>query len=243
MSTSCAYRTVSFHRAYRLPPPTSHLPPPPSRVFIELIDLLRCTNTHEDTWLVASFRQVTNRIVIEGTLGCPVCSAEYEITKGVVDFTRGERIGDVEAERRHAGHQREELATRAGAYLDATQPGTTIVLGGLWAYAAQDLAEMADVRVIALNAPGDVEESERVGLLRVGARIPLATNSVHGVALDAWFAAPAIEEAIRVVRPVGRVVGAASAPAPETAVVLAHDEHYWVGEKAPEMVSLRRSTT
>src|ERR1041385_8375701 len=183
-----------------------------------MIDLLRCVNAHEETWLVASFREVTNRMVMEGTLGCPICSAEYEIRNGVVDFTRGESVAEYEADRAAASHRREELATRAGAYLDATQPGTTIVLGGLWAYAAQDLAEMADVRVIALNAPGDVEESERVGLLRVGARIPLATNSVHGVALDAWFAAPAIEEAIRVVRPVGRVVAAASATAPETAV-------------------------
>ena len=212
-------------------------------MFIELIDMLRCVNAHEDTWLVASFREVANRIVIEGTLGCPICSAEYEIRKGVVDFTRGEKVADVDADRAHAGHQREQLATRAGAYVDATQPGTTIVLGGLWAYAAQDLAEMADVRVIALNAPAGVEESERVGLLRIAGRIPLATNSAHGVALDAWFSAPTVEDAVRVVRPVGRVVGAASSSAPETAVVLAHDEHYWVAEKAPEMVSLRRSPT
>jgi hypothetical protein len=210
-------------------------------MFIELIDLLRCVNTHEDTWLVASFREVTNRMVIEGTLGCPVCSAEYEIRKGIVDFTRGDSIADVEVERAHASHQREELATRAGAYLDATQPGTTIVLGGLWAYAAQGLAEIADVRVIAVNAPSGVEETERVGLVRIADRIPLATNSVHGVAVDAWFGTPTIEEAVRIVRPVGRVVGATSSPAPESAVVLAHDEHYWVAEKAPEMVSLRRS--
>jgi len=37
-----------------------------------MIDLLRCINAHEDTWLVASFREVTNRIVTEGTLGCPI---------------------------------------------------------------------------------------------------------------------------------------------------------------------------
>lgn len=209
-------------------------------MFIELIDLLRCINTHEDTWLVASFRQVTNRMVLEGTLGCPICSAEYEISNGVADFTGGEGVGHRDADRAHASHRREELATRAGAYLDATQPGTTIVLGGLWAYAAHDLAEMADVRVIALNAPRGVEASERVGLVHIGSRIPLAGNSAHGAALDAWFSAAAIDEALRVVRPAGRVVGPTSL-APEHGVVLAHDEHYWVAEKAPEMVSLRRS--
>ena len=208
-----------------------------------MIDLLRCINAHEDTWLVASFREVTNRIVVEGTLGCPVCSAEYEISNGVVDFTQGESIADREAERGHVSHRREELATRAGAYLDATQPGATIVLGGLWAYAAQELAQMADVRVIALNAPAGVVESERVGLVRIARRIPLAPGSAHGVALDAWFEAETVGDAMRMLRPAGRVVAAASAAAPEGAMVLARDEHYWVAEKAPEIISLRRSST
>src|SRR6478672_10598811 len=131
-----------------------------------MIDLLRCVNAHEDSWLVASFREVTNRMVMEGTLGCPVCSAEYQIKNGVVDFTGGEHITAAEQERSSATHRREELATRAGAYLDATQPGTTIVLGGLWAYAAQELSEMADVRVLAINPPSGLKESERVGLIK-----------------------------------------------------------------------------
>ncbi len=208
-----------------------------------MIDLLRCINAHEDTWLVASFREVTNRFVTEGTLGCPVCSAQYDITKGVVDFTRGDSIDDPEADRAHAGHRREELATRAGAYLDATQPGATIVLGGLWAFAARDLAQMADVRVIALNAPRGVPESERVGLVRIVDRIPLAVNLSHGIAFDGWFSAEAIGDAMRVVRPGGRVVGPSSAPPPDGSVVLARDEHYWVAEKTPEIISLRRSAT
>ena len=49
-------------------------------MFIELLDLLRCTNAHEDTWLVASFKTVSNRFVMDGTLGCPTCSAKYSIT-------------------------------------------------------------------------------------------------------------------------------------------------------------------
>ena len=210
-------------------------------MFIELIDLLRCVNTHEDTWLVASFREITDRIVLEGTLGCPVCSAEYEIRRGVADFTRGESIAECDAGRSVASHRREELATRAGAYLDVTQPGTTIVLGGLWAYAAEELAQMADVRVIAVNAPPEVVESERVGLVRIAARIPLATNSAHGVALDAWFRKASADEALRVTRPAGRVVAPAGFEAPAGSVVLAHDDNYWVAEKTPEMIPLRRS--
>ncbi len=206
-----------------------------------MIDLLRCVNAHDDTWLVASFREVANRFVLHGTLGCPTCSAEYEIRKGIADFTLGEAIHFREEERAAAGHQREQLATRAGAYLDATQPGATIVLGGLWGYAAQDLAEMADVRVIALNAPAEVKESERVALVQVAGRIPLAANTVQGVALDAWFPSSMTDEAFRVVRPGGRIVGPAAFTQPDQAVVLAHDENYWVGEKPAEVVALRRA--
>gem|GEM_PF-427408 len=210
-------------------------------MYIETIDLLRCVNPHDDTWLVASFREIANRFVIDGTLGCPNCSAEYEIRNGVADFTLGESIHFREEERAAASHQREQLATRVGAFLDATQPGATIVLGGLWAYAAEELAEMADVRVIGLNAPSEVTEFEKVGLVRVGERIPLAANSVQGIAFDAWFPEAMVEEALRVVKPAGRMVGPVAFGAPSQSVVLAHDENYWVAEKPAEVIALRRA--
>ena len=210
-------------------------------MFIEMIDLLRCVNDHQDSWLVASFRSITNRMVVEGTLGCPICHAEYEIVNGVADFTRGEASPSLDVERAVAAHEREDHATRAGAYLDATQPGATIVLGGIWAHAAQELAEMADVRVIAINAPSEVKESERVGLVRVGSRIPLAPNSVQGIALDAWFPPAIIDSSVRAVKPGGRLTGPASIVHPDAVTVLAHDDKYWVAEKPAEMVSISRS--
>lgn len=211
-------------------------------MFIELIDLLRCINAHEDTWLVASFNTVANRFVLDASLGCPSCSAQYVVREGVGDFSAGAELESCEAERAAASHRREELATRAGAYLDATEPGATIVLGGVWAYAAQELSEMADVRVLALNAPAEVKESPTVGLLRVGSKIPLAPGSVFGVALDAWFPTNILESAVRAVRPGGRIVGpAAIAPPPELAV-LAHDDNYWVALKAPEVVTISRAS-
>jgi hypothetical protein len=210
-------------------------------VFIELIDLLRCTRPHDDTPLVASFSKVSNRFVEEAKLGCPSCSAEYWIRGGVADFSGEMVLPKCEDERKAASHRREELATRAGAYLAATEPGATIVLGGLWAYAAQELSELSEVRVFALNPPSDVKESETVGLLRVGAEIPLATGSVLGVALDAWFPANIVESATRVARPGGRIVGPANFDVPTELSVLAHDDRYWVAQKAPEVIPIRRA--
>lgn len=211
-------------------------------MFIELIDLLRCVNAHEDTWLVASFQTVSNRFVLDASLGCPSCSAQYPIHEGIADFSAGVVVPSCEAERAAASHNREEHATRAGAYLEATEPGATIILGGVWAYAAEELSQMAEVRVLALNAPAEVKESQTVGLLRVGSEIPVAAGSVLGVALDAWFPAKLVASAVKAVRPGGRVVGPVTIPAPAELSVLAHDDRYWVALKAPEVVKLSRAS-
>ena len=210
-------------------------------MFIDLIDLLRCINVHEDTWLVASFKTVSNRFVVEANLGCPACSAQYPLREGIADFSAGTSLPSCEAERAAASHRREELATRAGAYLEATEPGATIALGGVWAYAAQELSEMADVRVLALNAPAEVKESQTVGLLHVGSEIPVAPGSLLGVALDAWFPAKIVESAVKAVRQGGRVVGPTVFPPPAGLAVLAHDNTYWVAQKAPDVVKLSRA--
>ena len=211
-------------------------------MFIELIDLLRCIRAHDETWLVASFNTVSHRFVEEAKLGCPACKAEYWIRGGVADFSGEVILPECEDERRAASHRREELATRAGAYLEATESGATVVLGGLWAYAAQELSEMAEIKVIAINAPAEVKESETVGLLSVGSEIPLAAGSVLGVAVDAWFPAKIVESAVRVVRPGGRVVGPAATKAPSELSILAHDDKYWVAQKAPEVVTISRAS-
>ena len=210
-------------------------------MFIELLDLLRCVKPHEDTWLVASFRSVTNRFMDSGTLGCPVCSTTYLVEKGIGDFTLGAEVPECDAQRLEASHKREELATRAGAYLNATEPGATIILGGIWGFAAPELSEMADVRVIAMNAASEVKETERVGLVNVAARIPLAPNSALGVALDAWFPAGIVASAAEVVRPGGRIVGPSALEPPAGMTVLAHDAMYWIAQKAEETIPLRRA--
>src|ERR1700693_4916655 len=227
MSTSFGFRTADcgFFLAFTLI----------SFVFIELLDLLRCINVHEETWLVASFKSVTNRFVMEGRLGCPNCSAEYPIRNGIADFTarlevpRPRRKG----ERRTAIHDREELATRAGAFLNVTEPGATVVLGGAWADAALELSVMTEARVLAINPKAGAEESETVGLLLVGSEIPVAPASVLGVALDASFPAETVASAVKAVRPGGRIVGPVEIPPPSELAVLAQDEDYWGAEKGP----------
>jgi len=211
-------------------------------MFIELLDLLRCPKPHDDTWLVASFRTVSNRFVETGTLGCPVCSAQYPIVDGIADFSGGVTSLSCEQSRSDAGHSREELATRAGAFLDATEPGAVVVLGGVWAYAAEELSSLSEARVLALNPEPGVKETATVGLVRVAAEIPLAADSCLGVAVDAWFNSAIVEAAVRVVRPGGRIVGPGAIPPPAELAVLAQDAEYWVARKTPSLIPLRKAS-
>ena len=210
-------------------------------MFIELLDLLRCVNAHEDTWLVASFKTVHNRFVLDGTLGCPTCSAKYPITTGVADFSGGAELPRRKAGQRASTLEREELATRAGAFLNVTEPGATVVLGGSWGSAAQELSLMSEVRVLALNPESGVEESETVGLLLVGSDIPVAPGSVLGVAIDSSFPPGILASAVKAIRPGGRIVGPAEIPPSPDLLVLARDENYWVAEKQAQLISLQRS--
>jgi hypothetical protein len=210
-------------------------------VFIELLDLLRCTNAHEDTWLVASFKTVSNRFVMDGTLGCPTCSAKYWITAGIADFRTATDSFRREPWLSLTTVEREHLATRAGAFLNLTEPGATVVMGGSWASAAQELSVMTEARVLALNPDKGVEESETVGLLKVGTEIPVAPGSVFGIALDSSFPAEILASAVKAVRSGGRIVGPTEIPPPNELLVLAHDESYWVAEKAPEVITLSRA--
>ncbi len=221
-------------------------------MFIELIDLLRCPVAHEDSWLVASFQKVSNRFVEEATLGCPVCSAQYPITDGIADFRGGAGANGPDAQPadvtsdlgQHvpSAYDPAELATRAGAFLSVTEPGATIVLGGSWAGAAEPLSDMADVKVLALNAPKGVRESSTVALIAVAADVPVAPGSCLGVAIDASFNAEIVASAIRAVRPGGRIVGPAAIEPPAGLSVLARDAAYWIAETPQQVVTLRRAS-
>ncbi|MDQ3674055.1 MAG: Trm112 family protein [Gemmatimonadota bacterium] len=209
-------------------------------MFIELLELLRCTSDHAESSLVAAFSKVTNRFVDEATLGCPVCGRKFPIASGIGQF--GAETAVKPAARNWQPAEREELATRIGAFLNATEAGSTVLLGGVWAGGAQMLSEMVELRVFALNPPAGVHESANVGLLAVAEAIPLAAGSCAGAALDDKVDPGLLPSILRMVRAGGRIVGPTAIPPPATVLVLAKDDSYWVAQKAPEVTPLRRAS-
>lgn len=204
-------------------------------MFIELIDLLRCTRPHEDSWLVATFNEMRQRDVIDGLLSCPVCEARYPITGGVAWFdvepgTAWPVTGAAEAN-----------GMRVAAYLNLAEPGV-VLLEGEWAGAA-DAVSALDCTVIALN-PTENAGSARVSRLRADDIVPLARECLDGIALvsasEHLFAG-----GVRALKIGARMVAPAHARLPEGLVELARDEKWWVaaregsGTSAPVQIARR----
>ena len=200
-------------------------------MFIEMIDLLRCPRDHEETWLVAAFTKMDGRFVVEGKLGCPVCSASYEISDGVARF--GGEVSEAFAPSVSA-----ESVMRMGALLNLVRPGAVAVLCGTEANAADDLCQLAQCRVIALNPASLIEDTEKVATVVTDGRIPLASSSVDAIAIGDCHSL--IGDAVRIVRPGGRITVPIGARVPAGFREIARDETDIVAESGGPLVPLQR---
>lgn len=203
-------------------------------MYIELIDLLRCPRDHEETWMVAAFTRMDGRFVIEGKLGCPVCSSSFAISSGVVDLRIGSSVRSQEENHTPANP---DSAMRLAALLNLTRPGALAILEGQSAMSAHEVSEIGQCRVIALNPASRVEDSERVATVLADARIPFASSSVYGIAMSDDRLASDIA---RVLQAGGRAVLPAGADLPGGLNELARDDQNVVAEFVGPMVSLKR---
>jgi uncharacterized protein YbaR (Trm112 family) len=200
---------------------------------IELIDLLRCPREHEETWLVAAFTKIEDRFVVEGKLGCPVCNASYVISDGIADLRQNREVR-VES---HPSTNNPDDAMRVAALLGLTVPNALAVLEGSYASTARGVSELTQCRVIALNPPYEIEESEAVGVVLTDSRIPFASNSVYGIAVQA---ANLLNDVPRILRQRGRLITTIRGVLPAGINQIASDERDQVGEAVGPVVKLRR---
>jgi uncharacterized protein YbaR (Trm112 family) len=200
-------------------------------MYIELIDLLRCPVEHEETWLVASFNKMEGRFIITGTLGCPVCSATYQIENGVARFSSAQvPLNDAEIP--------DDAVIRAAALLNLTRPDSLAVLCGSEARVANRVSEMTQAKIIALNPDSRVEETERVAIVMCENRIPLASRSVDGVALG--NAGGLAHDASRVLKSGARISADSSVDLGPGVNTLARDERSVVGEVVGPVIQIGR---
>lgn len=199
-------------------------------MFIELVDVLRCPRDHDKIWLVLAARRVDDRDVMEGTLGCPVCKAEYPIVDGVARFDGGtQRLTATGAP------PAEEDALRLAALLDLTDPrGFAVLVGGMAAYGPL-IATMTDVQLLLVDPPAGIHMGLGLSGLTTpcgAAMFPLASGSARAIALDANAGPEQVDAAVEVLRGGGRLVAPASLQLPEGLAELARDDQVWVAERA-----------
>jgi uncharacterized protein YbaR (Trm112 family) len=205
-------------------------------MYIEFIDLLRCPNAHEDSWLVAAFYRMDGRVVVEGKLGCPVCGAEYFIRDGVAVFDEAGAQGDEPPDRDPAPD-----GTSLAALLNLERPGMLALLAGDRAHDAQVVSELTGARILALNSLSRSRGSHAVAEVHAGLPVPLAAHCLDGIALDVTHATPAmLAEAARLLRPRGRLLVRGPARLSEAFRELARDSDQVVAEYVGELVSLKR---
>jgi len=207
-------------------------------VFVELIESLRCPNDHEESSLIASAGRTVDRHIVDGLLGCPLCGAEYRIVEGEARF-------GAPASRARAEQASAETAMRLAAFLELTDTRGYAALCGRWASHADAVIRVAESLLVLVNAP-QIPLPDVAARMLVGDKLPLATGSIRGIAIDGPTAT-LFAEAVRALRIGGRLVADASLALPAGVSELVRDDHVWVAEKnaapgtAPRLVSLKRS--
>ena len=201
-------------------------------MFIELVDALRCPVAHAESWLVAAAIRMEARHIVDGTLGCPVCSAEYPIRDGVVDFRThpGQPVA-------LASTHDPALALRLAAMLDLADSHGFAVLLGAWGSHAGALSAVAETPLLLIDPPGDVGGSPGISVLRCDGCVPLAIGAARATAIDNGDSAR-VESAVRATRAKGRVLAPVSVELPAGVRELVRDDAVWVGERASDVSPL-----
>jgi uncharacterized protein YbaR (Trm112 family) len=194
-------------------------------MFIELVDALRCPVPHEESWLVAAATRMEFRHIVEGTLGCPVCHAEYPVRRGVADFRRAPHLPlppEMPPD--------EMEATRLAAFLDLTDRTGFAVLLGSWSVHAPLLRSLVETPLIVVDPPEGTEGEPGISVIRSDGELPLASGAARGMAVDAGPPAR-VASAVRATRAQGRIVLPADRALPPGVRELARDAAVVVAER------------
>ncbi len=212
---------------------------------VDAIQYLICPGSHSPAALVASAWEQKDRRIVRGALGCPACGAEYQISEGVADFRNAtpQAGGEPSAGTNTtlAEPPNEGAAIRLAAQLDLTQPGRRVLLFGDYARLAPSLSVMFDAQCFAVGVEGGLEGQMAgfASVMRVGASLPFAQASLHGVAMDDQHVAlMGLTQAGAILRPHGRLVAPAGAGVAAGLTELARDEREWVAARTNDTVDV-----
>ena len=192
-------------------------------MFVDIIEALRCPRPHDESQLVVAAGRVVERHILDGTLGCPACGAEFKISAGITTFA-------IPARPTPPTRADTTLGLRVAAFLELTDAKGFAILWGTWGAQVDAIQRVSDTPMLLINpAPGF--GGEPAGVLLCGDVAPLAPGSARAAALDADMTPAQIASVARAVRSGGRLIGPVSLALPTGVTEVARDETLWVGEK------------
>ena len=206
---------------------------------IELTEMLRCPERHEEGFLVLSTGEMLGRMVRSGVLACPKCGREYPVVRGVVQFSGSREPGAGSGAAPSTTAPRSPLPAPVDAHtlqalLDLSGPGGYVLLLGSAARHAVGLAGlMGGIHFVAVNAPDDVEELPVLSLLACETMIPLRQKVGRAAVVGPDRLGPEwLAEARRVLLPGRRLVIESERIAPPPGLTqLALGHGLFVGER------------
>lgn len=203
-------------------------------MFVELLEALRCPRPHAETALVVAAGRMVDRHILDGTLGCPECGAEFEISNGITQF-------EIPARSSAEASPDTALGLRVAAFLELTDAKGFAILCGAWGAQLDPVQRVSDTPLVLVNPPARYG-GEPAAVILCNA-IPLAALSARAAALDGDMSQAQIASAVGAVRSGGRLIGPASMPLPSGVNEVARDDALWVGEKpgALRFVELKKS--
>jgi hypothetical protein len=169
---------------------------------------------------VASIDRADDRDILEGTLGCPVCLAEYPIRDGIVLFSE-------HVVRPSSGPLREEDAVRLAAALDLTEARMTAILHGTWGALAPIMRGLTPAQLLLVNPPDGITSGDGISIV-YGDTAPLAHGAIHAAAVDDSADAAMIASLVASLRPGARMLGPLSVAIPPDLTELVRDDEVWV---------------
>ncbi|MEO6591445.1 MAG: hypothetical protein ABIO52_03925 [Gemmatimonadaceae bacterium] len=190
---------------------------------------------------MAAFNRMDGRFVIDGKLGCPICSASYPISDGTVDFRSDAPAASQPGKSRPLdvlAAAPEEMTLRVAGMLGLTRAGAAVVLSRMPAEIAGAVAELAGVRVVSVNRTGDGDERENIASVRADERLPFGSGSIDAMMITGDVSPGDIGEGLRVLKTGGRLVAPAGTPLAGNLRELARDDRFIVAEFTGPLVTL-----
>lgn len=207
-------------------------------MFVELLDRIRCPHEHEDSPLVMTASVTDARYIIEGTLGCPVCHAEYRVHEGLMEMEG--HFPNFMLTMDAFSH---EKTVRAAALLGLDERGGLYLVDVMGQYSVGSYLVMSpDSKFVAMSVMSRVQNAVMSIRGRPDA-LPFAAGSMRGIALD-WEVSPSLmRSAVKALAPGGRLVAGADTDVPNGVELLARDDHEWVAERVatPVLNEIRRA--